>query len=293
MSSFVTSNKDFYRIDTAISVPQLRAADWRLRVHGMVDRELTLTFADLLARSQVERYLTLSCVSNEVGGMLAGNALWQGALLGPILAEAGVRAGAEQLVSRSIDGWTCGTPVADVMDGRDAMLAIRMNREALPASHGYPVRMIVPGLYGYVSATKWVVDLEVTTWEAFDAYWIPRGYAQQAPVKTASRIDVPRNGAVVKPGRTAVAGVAWHPHVGISQVQVRIDGGDWVNAQLAAVPSRDTWRQWVYRWDATPGGHIVRVRAIDGSGRVQDYREVGVLPDGATGYHSISVQVTR
>jgi len=293
MSSFVTSNKDFYRIDTAISVPQLRAADWRLRVHGMVDRELTLTFADLLARSQVERYLTLSCVSNEVGGMLAGNALWQGALLGPILAEAGVRAGAEQLVSRSIDGWTCGTPVADVMDGRDAMLAIRMNREALPASHGYPVRMIVPGLYGYVSATKWVVDLEVTTWEAFDAYWVPRGYAQQAPVKTASRIDVPRNGAVVKRGRTAVAGVAWHPHVGISQVQVRIDGGDWVNAELAAVPSRDTWRQWVYRWDATPGGHIVRVRAIDGSGRVQDYREVGVLPDGATGYHSISVQVTR
>ncbi|MBA2385946.1 MAG: molybdopterin-dependent oxidoreductase [Acidimicrobiia bacterium] len=293
VSPFVTSNAEFYRIDTALTVPQLKAAEWQLRVHGMVDRELTLNFADLLARPQVERFLTLSCVSNEVGGQLVGNALWQGALLGPILTQAGVQAGAEQLVSRSVDGWTCGTPVAEVMDGRDALLAVRMNGEPLPTSHGYPVRMVVPGMYGFVSATKWVVEMELTTWDAFDAYWVPRGWSQQAPFKMTSRIDTPRSGANLAAGRQAIAGLAWHPHVGVAKVEVQIDGGDWRQAQLADVPSKDTWRQWVYPWDAEPGNHTIRVRAINEAGEVQVYKEASVAPDGASGYHEIDVRVSR
>ncbi|CAN5717073.1 sulfite oxidase [soil metagenome] len=292
VSPFVTGNEDFFRIDTALLVPQLRAADWRLRVHGMVDRELTLNFEDLLARRQIERYMTLSCVSNEVGGQLVGNALWQGALLGAILAEAGVQPGAEQLVSRSVDGWTCGTPLAEVMDGRDALLAVRMNGEPLPTSHGYPVRMVVPGMYGYVSATKWVVDMEITTWDAFDAYWVPRGWSQQAPFKMTSRIDTPRPGARLAAGRQAIAGLAWHPHVGVSRVELQIDGGDWRDAELADVPSKDTWRQWVYRWDAEPGSHTIRVRAINDAGHVQIYSPASVAPDGASGYHAIDVRVS-
>lgn len=292
LSPFVTPNADFYRIDTALAVPQVSREDWSLRIHGMVDRELVLTFDDLLARDQIEEYVTLSCVSNPVGGNLAGNALWQGVRLDAILAEAGVHPDATQLVSRSNDGWTCGTPVASVTDGRNAMLAIAMNGEPLPAEHGYPVRMVVPGEYGYVSATKWVVEMELTTWDAYDAYWVPRGWAQQAPMKTMTRIETPRDDAEVTAGTVTLAGTAWAVHRGVSAVEVRVDGGEWMRARLGAVPSPDTWRQWSLEWTAEPGRYRLEARATDGLGEVQTSRRAEPDPDGASGYHEIFVTVT-
>jgi DMSO/TMAO reductase YedYZ molybdopterin-dependent catalytic subunit len=292
LTPFVTSNDDFYRVDTALFPPQVRSDDWTLRIHGMVDRPLEITYDQLLARDLVERDVTLSCVSNEVGGPYAGNARWTGALLRPILEEAGVHADADQLVSRSADGMTIGTPTAAVMDGRDAMLAVAMNGEPLPIAHGFPVRMIVPGLYGYVSATKWVVEIEATTFDAFDAYWVERGWAEEPPaVKTMSRIDTPRPLAGVGQGTVAVAGVAWAQHRGIDRVEVRVDDGAWSAAELAEVPNVDTWRQWVWRWDATPGSHTLQVRATDGDGVTQPEDRMPPFPEGATGWHSVVVNV--
>lgn len=288
---FVTPNDEFYRIDTALVVPQVSKDTWSLRIHGMVDDEIELTFDDLLARPQIERYITLSCVSNEVGGDLVGTALWQGVLLRDVLAEAGVRPGATQVVSRSVDGWTAGTPTEVIMDGRDAMLALAMNGEPLPARHGYPVRMVVPGLYGYVSATKWVNEIELTRWEDYDAYWIPRGWSKEGPVKTMARIDTPRSGSEQQPG-VAVGGVAWAVHRGVSRVEVRIDGGPWREADLGGVPSDDTWVQWVYRLDDAPGEHTVEVRAVDGDGVPQPEGPRPVAPNGAEGYHRIRVRLT-
>jgi DMSO/TMAO reductase YedYZ molybdopterin-dependent catalytic subunit len=293
VTPFQISNSDFYRIDTALGrVPQVQADSWELRVTGMVDRELTITFDELLSMPSIERWVTLSCVSNPVGGPYAGNALWLGTLLAPVLERAGVQPGAEQLVSRSFDGWTAGSPIEQIIDGRDAMFAYGMNGEPLPAEHGYPVRLVVPGLYGYVSATKWVTELEVTTWDAFDAYWVPRGWSAIAPFKMTTRIDTPRRGAERPAGQVAVGGMAWYPHVGISKVQVSIDGGDWQDAELGGVPSTDTWRQWVYRWDADPGHHEIRARAIDTDGVEQIEEPAPVAPDGASGYHTIDVEIT-
>jgi DMSO/TMAO reductase YedYZ molybdopterin-dependent catalytic subunit len=291
ITPFVTPNRDFYRIDTALTVPQVRRDSWRLRVHGMVDRELELSFADLLARDQVERYVTLSCVSNEIGGSLIGTAKWQGVLLADVLREAGLQTGADQVASRSADGWTCGTPTSVIMDGRDAMLAIGMNGEPLPARHGYPVRMVVPGLFGYVSATKWVTEIELTTWDAFDGYWIPKGWSKEGPVKTMARIDRPRRNRGWSTGPLDVAGVAWAIHRGVSAVEVRIDGGDWLECELGDVPSDDTWRQWRYVWDAPPGQHEIEVRAIDGDGVPQPEEPQRVAPDGAQGYHRVRVTI--
>jgi len=289
LSSFITSNGSFYRIDTALIVPAVAAEGWRLRIHGMVDRELTLDYRQLMSRPTIERDITLTCVSNPVGGPYIGNARWIGVPLKPLLEEAGVRPGADQIVSRSADGFTAGTPTSVAMDGRDAMLAIAMNGEALPLEHGFPVRMIVPGLYGYVSATKWLVDLELTTFDAFTPYWAARGWAKQAPVKTQSRIDTPRAGASLRSGEVAVAGVAWAQHRGIDRVEVRVDDGPWVDAELAAEDTIDTWRQWVYRWDATAGDHRLAVRATDGTGATQTSRVTPPAPDGATGDHTIAV----
>jgi hypothetical protein len=255
-----------------------------------VDRELELTFDDLLARPHVERYVTLSCVSNEVGGGLVGNARWQGVPLRDVLEEAGLREGAEQVVSRSVDGWTAGTPIEAVMDGRDALLAFAMNGEPLPAQHGYPVRMVVPGLYGYVSATKWVTEIRLTRWDDFDAYWVPRGWAKRAPVKTMTRIDTPRSGAT-RSGTVPIGGVAWAVHRGISRVQIRIDGGEWIDAELGGTPSNDTWVQWVHRWESTPGEHVVEARAFDGDGVPQPAEPAPVAPDGAQGYHRIRLDI--
>jgi DMSO/TMAO reductase YedYZ molybdopterin-dependent catalytic subunit len=289
---FLTPNPDFYRVDTALFVPAIDAETWTLRVHGMVDRELTLDFDELLARPMIERDVTIACVSNEVGGRYVGNARWIGAPLADLLRDAGVHAGASQIVSRSADGFTIGTPTAVVTDGRDAMLAVSMNGEPLPLEHGFPVRMIVPGLYGYVSAMKWLVDLELTTLDAYDAYWIQRGWAKEAPVKTQSRIDTPTSGASLAPGVVPVAGVAWAQHRGIDRVEVRVDDGPWTDADLGTEDTIDTWRQWVYRWSATSGPHTLAVRATDGDGGTQTADRAAPFPDGATGHHTISVDVS-
>jgi DMSO/TMAO reductase YedYZ molybdopterin-dependent catalytic subunit len=282
LDPFVTPNADFYRIDTALVVPQVSKDSWRLKIGGMVDNPMELTFDDLLARPQVERYITLSCVSNPIGGDLVGNALWQGVLLRDVLEEAGVQPGATQIVSRSIDDWTAGTPTEIVMDGRDAMLAIAMNGEPLPARHGYPVRMVVPGLYGYVSATKWVTQIELTRWEDYDAYWVPRGWSKEGPIKTMSRIDTDRRGATS--GEVIVGGVAWAIHRGISRVEVRSDGGEWIEAQLGGVPSNDTWAQWMVTLELESGRHMIESRAVDGDGVPQTEETAPVAPNGAQGY---------
>ncbi|MER5934884.1 molybdopterin-dependent oxidoreductase [Streptomyces sp. NPDC002054] len=299
LSPFLTPNRDFYRVDTALVVPRVDADTWSLRIHGTgVTRPLTLTFADLLARPLVERDITLACVSNEVGGPYVGNARWLGVPLADLLREAGVRppsrgGPADQLVARSVDGMTLGTPVEAVMDGRDALLAIGMNGEPLPFDHGFPVRMVVPGLYGYVSACKWLRELRLTTFAEYDAYWIRRGWAEQAPVKTQSRIDTPRPFAKPAAGRVAVAGVAWAQHRGIDRVEVRVDGGPWQQARLAAPDGVDTWRQWVWEWDAEPGSHTLEARATDGTGAPQTGERAGTVPDGATGWHTVTVRVAE
>ena len=290
-SSFFTPNGSFYKVDTALLTPAVSTDGWQLRIHGMVDKEVTLNYAQLVARPLIERDITLTCVSNEIGGSLVGNARWIGAPLKAILEEAGIDPAADQIVSRSVDGFTAGSPTATVMDGRDSMLAIAMNGEPLPLAHGFPVRMIVPGLYGYVSATKWLVDLELTTFDAYDAYWIQRGWSQQAPIKTESRIDTPRSGGSVAAGQVAVAGVAWAQHRGISAVEVRVDQQPWQPAELGTQDTVDTWRLWVYRWNATSGRHTLQVRATDGTGQTQTADLAPPPPNGATGYHTIDVNV--
>ena len=286
-----TPNADFYRIDTALSVPQISSSSWKLRIHGMVDKPITITYAQLLARPQVQRWITLNCVSNEVGGELVSNALFEGARLADLLREAGLHAGADQLLMTSVDGMTIGAPAKVVMDGREALLAVGMNGQPLPLEHGYPVRVVVPGLYGYVSACKWVVDIEATTFAAQQAYWVQGGWATAPPIRLASRIDRPSNSETVNVGETvAIAGVAWDQHVGVSKVEVQVDNGPWQAARLAAVPSTDTWRQWVLPW--TPeksGSHTLRVRATDAQGHVQDTKHRDVFPSGATGLHTVSV----
>jgi DMSO/TMAO reductase YedYZ molybdopterin-dependent catalytic subunit len=291
LGPFFTPNGRFYRVDTALLVPSVMAEDWRMRVHGMVDRAFTIDYPGLLNRPLIERDITLTCVSNEVGGDYVGTARWIGAPLRDLLQEAGIRPGADQIVTRSVDGFTVGTPTAVVMDGRDAMLAVAMNGEPMPLAHGFPVRMIVPGLYGYVSATKWVVDLQLTTFAAFDPYWIQRGWAEQAPIKTMSRIDTPRAFTRVPVGQVAIAGVAWAQHVGIDSVEVQIDDGAWRPAELAVEDTIDTWRQWVLRWDAPAGEHRIAVRATDRDGYTQTAERIEPFPDGATGYHTIMVGV--
>nr|WP_203782441.1 molybdopterin-dependent oxidoreductase [Actinoplanes rishiriensis] len=287
---FVSSNRDFYRIDTALYPPQVDPATWQLKIHGLVRNPITITWAELLQLPMIERYVTLACVSNEVGGDLVGNALWLGTPVQALLDRAEPLPGADQVVQRSVDGWTCGTPTEVLRDGRDALLAIGMNGEPLPVSHGFPVRMVVPGLYGYVSACKWVTELELSRFADFDAYWVPRGWAPKAPIKTQSRIDTPRDGDPVAGGTVVVAGVAWAQQRGIAKVEVQVDEGPWVEATLAATVSSDTWRQWSHRWAAAPGDHTIRVRATDTRGETQPSSPSSTAPDGATGWHTIRVR---
>ncbi|MCZ4512648.1 molybdopterin-dependent oxidoreductase [Streptomyces sp. ActVer] len=295
VSPFVTPSGDFYRVDTALVVPKVDATAWRLRIHGEgVTRPVTLTFDDLMRRELIERDITLTCVSNEVGGPYVGNARWIGVCLADLLAGCGVKppsegGPADQLVARSVDGMTIGSPVEDLMDGRDALLALGMNGEPLPFEHGFPVRMVVPGLYGYVSACKWIKDIELTTFDSYDPYWVKRDWARKAPIKTQSRIDTPKPFARPKAGTVMVAGVAWAQHRGIDKVEIRVDDGPWAEARLAAEDSRDTWRQWSFAWRAAKGGHTLTVRATDGDGRVQTEKRARTIPDGASGWHSVVV----
>jgi DMSO/TMAO reductase YedYZ molybdopterin-dependent catalytic subunit len=290
LSPFITPNGSFYRVDTALILPEVSPQSWQLRIHGMVDREISISFAELLRRPLIEDYVTLTCVSNPVAGPYIGNALWLGASLAALLRSARVKAGADQLLCTSVDGFTSGTPIQTIMDGRDALLAVAMNGSPLPVAHGFPVRMVTPGLYGYVSATKWVTDIKVTTFAAESAYWSQRGWSQQAPIKTESRIDVPTTS--VKAGRTPVAGVAWAQHKGIDAVHVRVDSGPWQQARLAAVPDIDTWRQWVWEWDATPGRHTIEARATDATGYTQTALQEPPEPNGASGYPSVTITVS-
>ena len=291
LAPFVTPNAKFYRVDTALVLPQVDPSSWQLRIHGMVSREITLTFDQLIKRPLIEDYITLCCVSNPVDGPYIGNAKWLGASLAALLRQAGIKAGADQLLCTSVDGFTSGTPVPTVMDGRDALLAVAMNGNPLPIAHGFPARMVVPGLYGYVSATKWVTDIEVTTFAGNYAYWAQRGWSQQAPIKTECRIDVPNGVDEIQAGPTAVAGVAWAQHKGIEAVEVRVDRGPWQQARLAGVPGLDTWRQWVWDWNATSGGHVLEARATDKTGYTQTSTLTPPEPNGASGYPMVSVPV--
>ncbi|NMR19128.1 molybdopterin-dependent oxidoreductase [Cellulomonas fimi] len=288
---FVTPSSDFYRIDTALLVPQVDPGTWELRVHGLVEQDVTLTFAELMGSDLVEAWVTLACVSNPVGGDLVGNAKWLGYPTRELLARARPRPEADMVLSTSADGFTASTPLAVLTDSRDALLAVGMNDEPLPLAHGFPVRMVVPGLYGYVSATKWVVDLEVTRFADRRAYWTDRGWSAEGPIKTASRIEVPRPGTPLRAGPVVVAGTAWAQHRGITGVEVRVDDGAWEPAALAAEASVDTWRQWSYRWDASSGDHRLTVRATDGTDRVQTAERASPAPDGASGWHAVDVTV--
>ena len=292
LSSFYTPNSSFYRVDTDLVLPQVSPTDWSLRIGGMVDREIEFSFAELLRQPLTEADITLVCVSNEVGGPYAGNARWLGVSLPALLRRAGIRRGADQVLSTSTEGMTISTPVEAIMDGRNALVAVGMNGGPLPIAHGFPARMVVPGLYGYTSATKWVTKLELTTFAKQQAYWTKRGYAAKAPIKTESRIDVPKPLSQVKAGQVPVAGVAWAPHRGITAVEVNVDGGPWQQARLAAADGIDTWRQWVWNWDARPGLHTLQVRATDGAGTTQPSTRAQPFPNGASGWDSTVVTVT-
>jgi DMSO/TMAO reductase YedYZ molybdopterin-dependent catalytic subunit len=291
ITPYVMDNASFYRIDTALVVPQLDTAGWSLKVHGMVDQEVSIDWATLLSKPMQDVLVTLMCVSNEVGGDLTGNAVWTGWPVRELLKMAGPKPGADMVLSTSSDGWTAGTPLSVLTDDRNAMIAIAMNGEPLPPEHGFPVRLVVPGLYGYVSATKWVTELKVTRFADDEGYWTPRGWSARGPVKTESRIDVPRAGDRVLAGKVAVAGIAWAQHRGIKAVEVRVDDGQWQAARLADEPTIDSWRQWVLEWQAVRGSHTITVRARDAEGEVQTQTEAPPAPDGATGWHTITVNV--
>jgi DMSO/TMAO reductase YedYZ molybdopterin-dependent catalytic subunit len=292
ITPLVTANDVFYRIDTALQVPSVDSSTWRLKVTGMVENEVEITFDELLALPLVESTVTLMCVSNEVGGNLAGNAVWLGYPIRHLLARAKPRSGADMVLSTSVDGFTAGTPLAVLLEtDRDSLLAVGMNGSPLPLEHGFPVRMVVPGLYGYVSATKWVVELKVTRFADASAYWTDRGWSPRGPVKTESRIDVPSDGSQVTAGTVAIAGVAWAQHTGIDHVEVRVDGGDWSRARLATAISADTWVQWVHEWDAKSGNHTIQVRATDAAGTTQRDADIPPVPNGAEGWHTVHVGV--
>jgi DMSO/TMAO reductase YedYZ molybdopterin-dependent catalytic subunit len=291
LAPYVTPNDDFYRIDTALQVPVIDPATWTLRITGMVQNSFQINYSELVAKPLVEHMTTLTCVSNEVGGDLAGNALWLGYPIRELLAQAKPLEGADMVLSKSHDDWTASTPLSALTDpNREALLAIGMNGEPLPLEHGFPVRMVVPGLYGYVSATKWVTSLRVTRYADEQAYWTPLGWSPRAPIKLASRIDVPRK-STIDAGTVVVAGVAWAQHTGISAVEVQVDENGWQPAQLAETVGPDTWRQWKYEWTATSGTHTLTVRATDAKGTLQTAEVAPSMPDGATGYHSIRVKV--
>jgi len=292
MTPWRVPNREFYRIDTALVVPAVDPGEWKLRIHGLVDREVTITYAELLKRQLTETWVTICCVSNPVGGDLIGNAWWSGVRIADLLKEAGVKPEADAVKQTSKDGWTCGTPIEALTDGRDALLAVGMNGGPLPIDHGFPVRMIVPGLYGYVSACKWVTDLEVSRFQDFEAYWTGKGWSEKGPVKIASRIDVPGSGDDVPAGEVRIGGSAWAQTIGIAAVEYSLDGGPWERARLGGVPNDETWRQWAATVELDQGDHSVRVRALGRNGETQTGVERDVRPDGATGWHEVDFRAT-
>jgi DMSO/TMAO reductase YedYZ molybdopterin-dependent catalytic subunit len=287
----VIPNGDFYRIDTRLlGPPSIDVESWRLKITGKVDRPQQFTWDELAAMPMIETYVTMQCVSNEVGGNLIGNAAWRGVPLADLLNQAGVHGDADQIVGRSVDGFTVGFPTTAAFDGRHAMVAVGMNGDLLPLLHGFPARLIVAGLYGYVSATKWLTEIQLTRFDAYDSYWVERGWDRLGPIKTESRIDtIAPNPPVAGP--SVLAGVAWAPTRGISKVEVQVDDQPWRIARLAAPLSNDTWRQWSFPWMATPGRHLIRVRATDGLGQTQTAVNAEPLPNAATGYHTVRVAV--
>ncbi len=293
LSELFTPNKDFYRVDTALTVPTIDPETWRLVIDGMVDQRVELSFQDILDMGLDEYAITLTCVSNEVGGELVGNAMWLGVPLRDVLKKAGVKSGADMVLSKSVDGYTASTPLAALTDDNlDAILAVGMNGEPLPLEHGFPVRIVVPGLYGYVSATKWLTELKVTTFADDEAYWTPRGYSAEAPIKFSSRLDTPSIGEAVPAGKIPIAGVAWAQSVGIERVEVKIDEGDWMPATMSTPINDDTWVQWFMEWDATPGTHYVAVRAVNKNGDLQIEERAPIAPDGSTGWQRSLIRVT-
>lgn len=292
LSKLFTPNKDFYRVDTALTVPSIDPDTWRLVIDGMVEQRVEMSFQDILDMGLDEYAITLTCVSNEVGGELVGNAKWLGVPLRDVLKMAGVQSDADMVLSRSVDGYTASTPLSALTDpALDAILAVGMNGEPLPLEHGFPVRMVVPGLYGYVSATKWLTELKVTTFDKDEAYWTPRGYSAEAPIKFSSRVDTPKIGEAVAAGKIPIAGVAWAQSVGIDRVEVSIDDGDWVPATLSAPINDDTWVQWFMEWDATPGTHYVAVRAVNKNGDLQIQERAPIAPNGSSGWQRSLIRV--
>ncbi len=291
LSPYITPNTDFYRIDTALSTPKVDPANWKLSFTGLVDNPYELTYDDILAMDLEDHTITLSCVSNKVGGNLVGNATWTGVPLDALLDRAGVQDGAGQVIGRSRDDWTAGFPTQVIGDGRNALLAVGMNGEPLPISHGFPARLVVAGLYGYVSAVKWIEEINLTSWDGFDGFWIPRGWSKLGPMKTMSRIDVPKRNAGVRAGITPVAGVAWAPNRGISKVEISVDEGPWTECNLGEVTTDESWVQWHTTWDAPPGRHTISVRSYDGIGELQPLGPADPRPDGAEGRHTIRVDV--
>lgn len=291
LSPFITPNDSFFRIDTAFYPPNVNLDTWRLKIEGSVNTPLEFSYDELLALPQVEVPLTIACVSNGVGGDLIGTAVWQGVPLGSLLERAGVQPTGDQIVGRSLDGFTAGFPTAAVFDGRTALLALGMNGEPLPPDHGFPARLVIEGLYGYVSATKWLSTIELTGWDTYNGYWIPLGWSKEGPVKIESRIDVPKSSGSLRAGAIPIAGVAWAP-AGVARVEVQIDDGPWIDAQLGPAVSDGTWRQWVHQWQATAGAHKIRVRATDNDGQTQTSDEAPVQPDGATGWHTRRITVS-
>ena len=287
LSKLFTPNKDFYRIDTALSTPEIAVDTWTLKIDGMVATPRVYTYKELLQRPTFELDNTIACVSNEVGGDLVGNARWFGIRLDDLIRESGPLSRADQIMCHSVDGFTAGFPVA-TLDGRDSMIALGMNGEVLPVGHGFPARIIVPGLYGYVSATKWLSRIELTRFDEKSGYWIPRGWSAVAPIKTASRIDTPRDGSRIVKGKGVVAGVAWAPTRGISRVEIKINESAWQDATLGPEVANTTWRQWWMKWSPPTGDHRISVRATDGKGKRQGEKEVSVLPNGAEGWHTIN-----
>jgi DMSO/TMAO reductase YedYZ molybdopterin-dependent catalytic subunit len=291
LSTYITPSDDFYRIDTALVVPQIDVANWKLAINGLVENEVSFTYDELVAMADFEDTVTLQCVSNEVGGNLVGNATWQGVHLETLLDKAVVKQDGTQIVGHSVDDFTAGFPTQIGLDGRTAMVAVAMNGEPLSAVHGFPARLVVAGLYGYVSATKWLDSIYLVPWQDFDGYWVPRGWDKEGPIKIASRIDVPRSGATVAAGQQPIAGVAWQPDTGISKVEVQVDDGPWQPAQLGDATSDDTWVQWYAPWEATSGEHKIRVRATNAKGELQTDQRADPAPNGATGWHTRTVRV--